>query len=264
MAASSRHDSHGSQRPCTVSDQRLNEPRGVRRAPRGPTLRIFSGLPPQRTFSICSVRSNSSQPLPAGLKLRASTPAHLPSALWISGGQSSRAQRCTILSLCCGKVATIAAASSGARSPWHCSLPCWASTRACAPKASASAVAWRGSTLARSSSTSSAAVICSQTAAVVARCALWARLSSTCAVDASTCASTSQAMRTAYGTWRALPWWQASMPHRRSLIRIEMLIDAATPMFCRYSTCTGDTLRSTPWLMSSAAPAALPNMGTAA
>ena len=36
---------------------------------------------------------------------------------------------------------------------------------------------------------------------------------------------------------------------------IDSDIDAATPMFARYSRCTGETLRSASWPRSSGAPA---------
>lgn len=43
-------------------------------------------------------------------------------------------------------------------------------------------------------------------------------------------------------------------PHSRPSRTIEIDIDALTPMFRRYSTWTGDTLRSAAWLMSSGFP----------
>ena len=52
------------------------------------------------------------------------------------------------------------------------------------------------------------------------------------------------------------------MPHSWPLTTIEMLIDAATPMFCRYSMWIGETLRSTQWLMSSTGVPAFASMGT--
>ena len=60
--------------------------------------------------------------------------------------------------------------------------------------------------------------------------------SSVCTLEASTWASTSVAMRIEYGTWRGVMWWQASMPHSLPLTTIDTLIDACTPMFCKYST----------------------------
>ena len=64
----------------------------------------------------------------------------------------------------------------------------------------------------------------------------------------------SAAARIDGGTRRGSRWWQAIRPHRRPPLTIEIDIDAARPMFFRYSMCTGETLRRMCWLRSSGAP----------
>jgi hypothetical protein len=72
-----------------------------------------------------------------------------------------------------------------------------------------------------------------------------------CTLLASSCASTSHAMRLPYGTTSGVRWWQAIIPHRSPSMTMDTLIDAATPMLVRYSMWIGDTLRSVAQLMSS-------------
>ncbi|MNV50361.1 hypothetical protein D3C71_1423660 [compost metagenome] len=74
-AASSSAGSHGVQVLRTTSRQASKEPRGVRRGPWLPTAYCFSGLPPHTSVSICSLRSQISQPLFIGSNLQASRPA---------------------------------------------------------------------------------------------------------------------------------------------------------------------------------------------
>ena len=60
------------------------------------------------------------------------------------------------------------------------------------------------------------------------------------------------AARTSGPSWRGLALWQATRPHKAPSLTIDTEAEAATPMFLRYWTWTGDTLRRAQSLMSRA------------
>ena len=186
--------SHGWAQPRTVSCHASNEPRGVRRSPRRPA-RLFSGLPPQATCSICSVRSSTHQPPLGGSNGRPSMPAHLPRRGWTSSGHSLTQVRASTSCASGGSDATIASPSAWSM-PRQTTRPYCATTSACACVDSSrpSPCCTRASSGSSSSSSDSTRLV--RTLAACSTSAASARDSRLCTVAAITCASTSAAMRT--------------------------------------------------------------------
>jgi hypothetical protein len=80
--------------------------------------------------------------------------------------------------------------------------------------------------------------------------------------EASISPISSQTDRVALSTKCGAGSWQAIIPHSRRSTTIETVIDEPTPMFLRYSMCTGEALRRAERVRSSGLPVNGPTSGT--